>query len=126
MSRRLSLIVGGHIDEEPGPISFMDMLAANLKRELEEELAMPPGNGPAQPEAVMIDNLSVDASRHVAFLHGMITHGTVRPRPGDEFNRRSNLSGRFMTPSELTARIGEFDPWSRMLIRERIDPGADE
>ena len=121
LSKKLSLIVGGHIDESNECDSFLGFVSLNLKRELEEELHFLPKR--LRPIGVMIDHSSIEASRHVAFLHEVVAND-VSSRVPEEFTRRSRLPIEFMTPDELAAKRGEFDPWSRMLIEEHICRGV--
>ena len=121
MSKKLSLIVGGHIDETYEHGSFLGLISLNLMRELDEEIVLLDRETP-RPIGVMIDHSSIEASRHVAFLHEAMAKD-VSLRVPEEFTRRSKLSSEFMTPDELAAKRGEFDPWSRVLLEEHICRG---
>ena len=122
LSKKLSLIVGGHIDESNECDSFLGFVSLNLKRELEEEVALLTEET-SYPFCVITDHSSIEASRHVAFLHEVVAND-VSSRVPEEFTRRSRLPIEFMTPDELAAKRGEFDPWSRMLIEEHICRGV--
>ena len=121
LSKKLSLIVGGHIDETYEHGSFLGLISLNLMRELDEEIVLLARETP-RPIGVMIDHSSIEASRHVAFLHEVIAED-VSQRDSEEFNRRSNISGVFMSTHKLAARQSEFDPWSRALLEEHICRG---
>ena len=120
LNKKLSLIIGGHIDESHSHGSFHTAMSINLRRELEEEVGILLVESPC-PVGVIIDNSSIGASRHVAFLHE-VTAEQVSVKAPEEFTTRSKFSGEFMAGSELAERRDEFDPWSKLLIEEHICP----
>ena len=122
LDRKLTLVVGGHIDESPLDGSFQATMAWFLDRELGEELGLVSQALP-QPVGVIVDNSSVEASRHVAFLH-KVTAERVTPQAPEEFAKRSKFSREFTDSSELMAMRHEFDPWSKLLIEEHICRGV--
>lgn len=122
LSKKLSLVVGGHVDEANERDTFLDLLSFNLLRELEEEILILDKESP-RPVGVIIDHSSIEASRHVAFIHDVIA-GAATPRASEEFTRVSKLHGDFMDTAKLKAKQNEFDPWSRLLIEEYICRGA--
>ena len=65
---KLSLIVGGHIDEKRESDSFRLTVTFNLLRELAEEVGLFAQENP-RPIGVIVDASSHAASRHVAFIH---------------------------------------------------------
>lgn len=121
LNRKLSLVVGGHIDETPDHGSFQTAMSSNLIRELEEEIGIIPEEDP-RPVGVIIDYSSTEASRHVAFLHEM-TSQQVLPKASEEFAMRSKYKGAFVGSPKLTEMRNKFDPWSKLLIEEYICPG---
>jgi predicted NUDIX family phosphoesterase len=121
LNEKLSLIVGGHVDELPYHPTFKTAMSVTLERELEEEVGIIPVE-PSHPVGVIIDNSSVEASRHVAFLHET-TAERVSTKAKEEFKIRSSLTGEFMAASELAWKRDDFDPWSKLLIEEHICPG---
>ncbi|MDE2718765.1 MAG: hypothetical protein OXI33_17370, partial [Chloroflexota bacterium] len=68
LSKKLSLIIGGHIDQTADRDSFLSAMARNLSREIDEEIGIR-AEEPPRPVGVIIDGSSIVASRHVAFLH---------------------------------------------------------
>ena len=118
LSRKLSLIVGGHIDHSHDLASFQTAMSFSLKRELEEEVGIRTEETP-HPVGVIIDDSSIEASRHAAFLHEMIAD-QVSPNAPEEFMVRSKFSGKFMTASQLAEMRDDFDPWSKLLIEGYI------
>ena len=121
LNKRLSLVVGGHVDESPLDFSFQFAMKLTLEREVKEELGFVAKENP-EPVGVIVDNSSIQASRHVAFVHKVVAE-RVTPQAPEEFNRRSKLTGEFWGAAELVKRRSEFDPWSRLLIEERVGPG---
>ena len=122
MSKKLSLIIGGHIDEAPNAESFIAAVSSNLIREIDEEIGIHPKE-PPRPLGVIIDSSSIVASRHVAFLHEMVAED-VSTRATEEFSSRSKFTGEFMDASWLGERHNEFDPWSRFVIEEYVRPSG--
>ena len=120
LSKKLSLIIGGHIDEATDRDCFLAAMSSNLIREIDEEIGIRPEETP-QPVGVIIDGSSIVASRHVAFLHEMIAE-QVSPRAPEEFNKRSKYTGEFVPASQLGEWRDEFDPWSRLVIEEYVCP----
>ena len=121
LRNKLSLVVGGHIDEPCDDNSFRTTMSLNLMRELEEEIGILPSETP-RPVGVVIDDSSIEASRHVAFLHEMVSE-RVFPKASEEFAMRSKYSGAFMPASRIEEMRHRFDPWSKLLIEEYICRG---
>ena len=120
LNRKLSLIIGGHIDDPNDSESFQAVMVANLNREIEEEIGIRPKE-PPRPIGVIIDGSSLVASRHVAFLHEMSAEH-VTPQAPEEFTKKSKFTGEFMPPSQVGGLSIEFDPWSRLVIEEYLCP----
>ena len=118
LNKKLSLIVGGHVDELPYHQTFEAAISSTLERELEEEVGIVPVTPPC-PVGAVIDNSSIEASRHIAFLHET-TAEQVLAKAKEEFTTRSPFTGEFMLTSELASRRDEFDPWSKLLIEEYV------
>lgn len=89
LSNKLSLVVGGHIDGPDPHSSFQAAMSLNLMRELEEEIGILPSENP-RPVGVVIDDSSLEASRHVAFLHEIVSE-QVSPKAPEEFAKRSEI-----------------------------------
>ena len=116
---KASLIIGGHLDKTDDHASFKEMLLSNLARELNEEVGIT--NIHPVPIGVIVDNSSILASRHIAFVHE-VTASVIYPRAPEEFSNRSKLTGQFLSVADLTERRNELDPWSRLLFEEFIQP----
>ena len=118
LRNKLSLIVGGHIDYSSDYNSFQAAMSSTLMREVEEEVGIQLDLCPS-PVGIIIDDSSIEASRHVAFIHEMQAE-EVSPLATEEFAIRSKFSGTFMTTPELAKKHGQFDPWSRLLIEQYL------
>ena len=118
---KLSIIVGGHIDDRRENDSFRLTVTFNLLRELEEEVGLFTEEDPI-PIGVIVDASSNAASRHVAFIHETTANHVSLSAP-EEFMPRSKYSGVFMDEAELAEKIDDFDPWSKMLIEDYVCRG---
>ncbi|MDE2867310.1 MAG: NUDIX domain-containing protein [Chloroflexota bacterium] len=124
LSGKLTLIVGGHIDNLDRCDDFGDSLLINLRREIIEEIGVA-ADEDIRPIGVIIDGSSVVASRHVAFLHEL-TADEVSPMATEEFARGSKLTGQFVSRIQLCSWINRFDPWSRLVIERYVCRGDVE
>ena len=122
---RLSLIVGGHIDWDGDTSEFLKLVQATLIREIQEELDAEQV-GPAKPVGVVVDHASIEASRHVGFVHEVTMTGPVRPTAGEEFALSSSYAGRLCAITDLSERLsrryGDLDPWSSIIFGDYIAP----
>ena len=113
---RASLLIGGHIDLESSGGSRLDLLIAwTLFRETMEELEA------AHPDRVtrvglIADPHGPDQGRHLAVAHESAFTGPLRPRPGDEFKKRSGWEDQ----AGLERLADRMDPWSKTLLERRI------
>ena len=123
LSKKLSLIIGGHIDAADDQDCFLTTMSRNLIREIDEEIGVRL-EAPPRPVGVIIDGSSIVASRHVAFLHEMIVESVSAQAPEEFSSKRSKYTGRFVPASQLGERRSEFDPWSRLVIEEYACPAG--
>jgi predicted NUDIX family phosphoesterase len=121
LSSRLSLVVGGHIDWDSEHETLSSLVMTTLEREIAEELGVTPADE-IKPVGLVIDWISVEASRHVALVHEVAVAGHVRPKAIEEFSSRSTYNGQLYTPDELSKFRKEFDPWSTILFGDYINP----
>lgn len=119
LNARMSLLVGGHVDKHPKSESFASYLISTLRRELQEELGIEDVTR-ARPIGLVIDSLSVSASRHIAFVYEIDFSGPLKVQAPEEFSSRSKFSGNFFAPSELRQFNAKFDPWSLVLFEDYI------
>ena len=76
---KLSLVVGGHVDEEDGRGSLEGTLMACLVRELAEEADLPVEPKP-RPAGIALDTRSIAGSRHVGYIY-LKDAERVSPKP---------------------------------------------
>jgi predicted NUDIX family phosphoesterase len=120
---RISLIVGGHVDRSFGHDSLPSLLLLTLKRELNEELGIQ-SLSKVRPVGLVVDSLSIKASRHIAFIYEVAVESPLTVRAAEEFALRSKFTGYFSTPEELSQFHTKFDPWSLLLFEDYINPSS--
>lgn len=121
LSSRVSLVVGGHIDRCPDNPGLASLLSATLAREIDEELGIS-SLPQVQPIGVVVDTASAAASRHIGFVHEIVIADPFTPKAVEEFSTRSKHNGQLYSPSALSRFLKEFDPWSRIIFADYIDP----
>ena len=121
LRKRISLVVGGHIDQEVGVRTFSSLVESTLMREIAEELGICPSTA-AEPIGLVLDVSSVEASRHIGIVHEVIADGPIVPKAAEEFSFRSKFIGRYYTPDDLSGLRKQFDPWSLILFGNYINP----
>ena len=118
----LSLMVGGHVDEEDARDSLEATLMACLVRELAEEVDLPAEPAP-RPLGVAVDGRSIALSRHVGYVYVRDAEKISPKRFGraqGEFDLSGpSLTGEFAAGEWLDRNVGRFDPWSTIVIRLR-------
>jgi predicted NUDIX family phosphoesterase len=121
LRNRISLIVGGHVERSCGHGSLPSLLLLTLERELNEELGiqfLPK----VRPVGLIVDSLSIKASRHIAFIYEVVVANRLTVRASEEFSLRSKFTGYFFTPDELSQFYTKFDPWSLLLFEDYVNP----
>lgn len=121
LQAKISMIVGGHIDWEPGNLGFAELVQMTLLREIREELEAEEPEG-TEPIGIVVDDASLQSSRHIGIIHEVVLDGTVRPIAAEEFSRHSRYAGLLCSESELKALIKQMDPWSSIVFYEHIAP----
>lgn len=105
-----SIGVGGHINpvDDEG-----DILAAGLRRELEEEVVVE-GSWDAEPMGVINDESQDVGSVHFGLVYAIRPEGEVRIRETDQ------LEGRWVPRDELAGMVRErrdaFESWSALIL----------
>jgi len=119
LKNKFSLVVGGHIDR-PRSISsdFMTLIIDALRVELDEELGLPLTNLP-KALGLVVDSISVTASRHVGILFRTIASSHFVVRAPEEFITLG-VSQQFLTPSQIVSLRDSLDPWSKIVVDEHI------
>ena len=123
LSKKLSLVVGGHVDSADDQDCFLTTMSRNLLREIDEEIGIRLDVSP-RPVGVVIDGSSIAASRHVAFLHELIAESVSTKAPEEFSGEWSKYTGKFVPASQLGEWRDEFDPWSRLVIEEYVRPAG--
>ena len=115
LDRKLSLVVGGHVDSGNEELSIMTIFRLNLYRELAEEVRLEKPISLAL-RAVLVDHSLLDQSPHVAFLYEAAAN-RVCPAAVEEFDIFAALSGTYQDSLWLNDHRERFDPWSQMVIQ---------
>ena len=119
LSARLTLVVGGHIESEPDVHEFRELLSATLEREIDEELNVTRQHS-TKPVGVVIDQSSLDSSRHIGIVHEVVVGGAVKPVAYEEFAASSTYAGRLCEPAEIASLSSSLDPWSSIIFSEFV------
>lgn len=119
LSRRLSLVVGGHVEYCPSNTSLTEIFAETVKREVCEEAGMVLDFIP-EPLGMVVDASSLVASRHVGFIYEMNVGYGVIMTLGNEFVINSKYNGLFLDVNDRAKISGRFDPWSTIILSEYL------
>jgi predicted NUDIX family phosphoesterase len=122
LSRRLSFVVGGHVDRPCSSGTFTELFADTVKRELLEEVGLEL-HGKIHPVGVVVDGSSLVGSRHVGFVHEVDVLTDVQFQVGEEFSIRSKYDGMLFDISDRTRLRATLDPWSSLLFSHYMDGG---
>jgi predicted NUDIX family phosphoesterase len=116
---RISLVIGGHIERPKVSLTLPKLLSLTLSREIEEEIEIQQA-----PEShslgLIVDNSTIQASRHIGFLYGILLNQPVVTTAPEEFSKNSKISGQFFSESELMRFHAQFDPWSKLIFEDLI------
>jgi predicted NUDIX family phosphoesterase len=105
---KFSIGIGGHINpEDVGDAA--DPVGAGLRRELEEELVLPPG-WRARPAGVLNDDAQAVGSVHFGLVYLVDV-----PAPDVRVRETAKLQGAFATPAEIRAVYDRLETWSRFV-----------
>lgn len=109
-----SLGIGGHINPIDGEGSPETYWAA-FRRELKEETGL-------NTSTVPVTGLIYDPSNDVGKVHfGVVHHLQLGNNPPPmEFRDKGIVNGQFLHVTELPARAGEFENWSRLVITQLL------
>ena len=133
ISKKMTLLYGGHAERVEGCADLADILKENLRRELEEEISLTRADvddGDIEILGAVNDLTSVKSSRHLAVVFNvLVASGSVSVRAYEEFSRRSKYRGEFMDAAQIadlqTNKQNQFDPWSKLLFQDWIRPEGD-
>ncbi|TMJ01793.1 MAG: NUDIX hydrolase [Bacillati bacterium ANGP1] len=111
---KYSIGVGGHINR--GDVEgAQDVIAAGLKRELEEELLIR-GTWQARPVGVLNDD-----SNPVGQVHFGLVHVVEVDSPDISVRESDTLAGRLAALQDVRAVRGHMETWSRLIL-DAADP----
>ncbi len=121
LRRRISLLVGGHIDATEHEQDILKLVESTLMREISEELGVEVPLT-AKGIGVVVDRSSVLASQHVGIVHEVAIYGRTTPQATEEFFAHSRYTRRPYSPDELLEMRDKFDPWSKILLKYYVHP----
>ena len=111
LDRRRSCGVGGHVEREDQRDTLLATVNAAARRELSEELGLPPAALPAiTPQALIYEGLSTIGRVHIGVLFIAEWEGDIPTPPTHE----SLINLGFQAPSAIVADAG-FEHWSRLV-----------
>ena len=118
---KLTLLYGGHVERVEHGLELTDLLQANMLRELQEEISV------SEVDEIGIvgtvnDLTNLASSRHIAIVFEVSISSEVSIQAGEEFSLQSKYCGEFMDSAELALLERRFDPWSRLLFHNWINP----
>ena len=122
LSRRLSFVVGGHVDRSCSRGTLAELFVDTVKREVLEEVGLDLGSK-IDPVGVVIDGSSLVGSRHVGFVHEIKVFTGVKSQAIEEFSFRSKYDGMFLDVLDRTRFRGTLDPWSSLLFSHYMEGG---
>jgi predicted NUDIX family phosphoesterase len=122
LSRHVTLIVGGHMDQPNREMPFDALIAETLRRELREEVGLTQVEGP-EMIGLVTDRTTAAGARHVGIVHRVrVPVGRLKARADEEFALRSKYSGAFFDAPSLARIYPEFDAWSALVFEHVINP----
>lgn len=135
---KLSIGVGGHVEPEDATVAERDgtdPIVAGSRRELDEELYLPPGIAPPRPVGLINDDTNPVGAVHVGLVQVLVVDDPARIA----VREKDVLVGELRTPAELRAMHdgthpefpngANFETWSALLLDqldELIAELADE
>ena len=123
LSRRISFIVGGHIDRDYYDSPIPKVFLETVRREVSEELGVS-FNYELNPLGIVVDSSSLIASRHFGIVYKAVIDEDLRSLATEEFAVRSEYNGRLFDLESLSSLIASqrprlrFDPWSFILFSQ--------
>jgi predicted NUDIX family phosphoesterase len=124
LSRRLSLVVGGHVDPpDPDglPNDVENLLLYTFQREVLEEVFLSAVES-LRKIGLVIDRNSLSSSRHLGFVYEVSSGRDIQVLEDQEYATKAHPSGRFLPMSHLLELRHHFDPWSKILLEQFIEP----
>ena len=125
LSRKLSLIIGGHVDFDFNDLGIQEIFEATARKEVTEELGITLDNQ-LHPIGVVIDSSSLLASRHFGVIYETVIDGNIKSDAADEFVVGSEYNGQFFDLESLSKLMIfqrprlRFDPWSFLVFSQYL------
>lgn len=119
LSRRVSFIVGGHIDDDESVKPIGELFEATARREVFEEVGLEL-DARLHPAGLVIDASSLTASRHIGVVYEIGVDLAVKSLAAEEFAVGSKYNGQFFNLKSLAQFRSEFDPWSLILFSQYL------
>lgn len=115
LHRLRSLGVGGHVDEpDAAGRATRDAYQVALQRELDEEVEI------ASPGTLRLVGLINDDSTPVGSVHLGVVHRYDLERPEVTPREGGLAECGFVPLDELATRVGEFETWSQIVLRDYL------
>ena len=125
LSRRISLIIGGHIDCDFNSQIIQEIFEQTARKETYEELGISL-DAELNPIGVVVDPSSLMASRHFGIIYEAELDGYIKSAATDEFVVRSDYNGKFFDLESLSRLLIfqrprlRFDPWSYLIFSQYL------
>jgi len=107
---KLSLGVGGHINPETPMMDYPDIIAASLRRELDEEIKI---NSKWEVKLLGVIN---DDSSDVGKVHLGLGFLLTAASPDFEVNEKDQMSAQWASVDEIEAVRDQLEAWSQILF----------
>jgi predicted NUDIX family phosphoesterase len=111
---KLSLGVGGHINQDTPMHGFTDIISASLHRELDEEITL---KSSYEVHAIGVLN---DDSSAVGKVHLGLAFLLAVKSSGFEVNEKDQMSATWATVDEIQAAYDQLEGWSQILFERCI------
>ena len=118
---KLTLLYGGHVERVEHGLELIDLLQENMLRELQEEISVTEVDE-IEIVGTVNDLTDLTSSRHIAVVFDVSISSEVSIRAAEEFSLGSEYCGEFLDSAVLASLEHRFDPWSRLLFHNWINP----
>ena len=125
LSRRISLIIGGHIDCDFNSQGIQEIFEETARKEACEELGITL-DSELNPLGVVVDCSSLVASRHFGVIYEAQIDINIKSAANDEFVVGSDYNGQFFDVESLSKLMIfqrprlRFDPWSYLIFSQYL------
>ena len=122
LSRRISLIIGGHIDQGSDNKPVAEVFEETVRREVSEEVGVDLDCS-LMPVGMVVDAASLMASKHIGFVYEAVLDRDLKSLSSEEFSVRSKYNGQFFSIESLSKLRSKLDPWSSILFSQYLRSG---